>query len=194
MNTLPLKPWSGPVCERRFRPRRQIGRPARSAYDQDRSQITADSLLRDRYRVAFQPGCSTGVLTARLAERCDRVIAQDVAASAVAAAQCRCDTLHNVQISQADVAAGLPNEELDLVVFSELGYHFSATQLRELARCMAARMGDNAEFVAVHGLGWSAAQRLSADQVHAVLGDELPLLSVKRVRYPTFRLDIWARI
>lgn len=193
MNTFPLKSSSVPLFERRYRTRRGPVRDAAPFFEQDPLQIVEDSLLRDRYRVAFEPGCSTGALTARLATRCDRVIAQDVAAATVARAQRRCSTYQNVRISAGDIATQLPDQELDLIVFCEMGFYFSASQLRMVARRMAERMGENAEFVAVHWLGRNADHRLNADQVHAVLGDELPLLSVKRVRYPQFRLDTWVR-
>ena len=43
----------------------------------------------ERFRRAFEPGCSTGVLTAELAARCDEVVALDVAAPAVERARSR---------------------------------------------------------------------------------------------------------
>ena len=206
MSTVIAKSCPGLVPERRYRPRRDVGRhlPSSLATD-DRHQITVESLLRDRYRTAFEPGCQTGALTARLATRCDRVIAVDPSPIAIATARRRCRAFQNVEISEGAIdaesgavansgAAGdFGAEELDLILFNEVGHNQSAAQLRELARKLAGRLGENGEFVAVHDLGASAGQRLTADQIHAVLGDELPLLSVKRVRYPRFRLDIWVR-
>jgi SAM-dependent methyltransferase len=206
MSSVIVKSWPGLIPERRYRARRDVTRHVPTSFAKDaRHQITVESLLRDRYRTAFEPGCQTGSLTARLATRCDRVIAIDPSPIAVATARRRCHAFQNVEISEgslcsvgtADSLSGMPDdlgaEEFDLILFNEVGRQHSASQLRELARRLAGRLGQNGEFVAVHGLGASEGQRLTADQIHAVLGDELPLLSVKRVRYPTFRLDIWVR-
>jgi len=193
MNNSLLKFWPARALDNRhhYRPTPKPRRLVASSHELERHQLTMDALLRDRYRVAFEPGCAMGGLTARLATRCDTVIAQDVAKAAVANAQRRCGCYQNVHISQADLAVELPDQELDLIIFSEIGHYFTAAKLRELSRQMAARLGANGEFVAVHWLGRSTDQRLYADQVHAVLADALPLLSVKRIRYPQFRLDTW---
>jgi SAM-dependent methyltransferase len=71
---------------------------ATSEYERGRYRAILDALLRGSYRRAFEPGCSIGELTARLACRCDRIVATDVAPSAVALARERC---------RADAAAGL---------------------------------------------------------------------------------------
>jgi protein-L-isoaspartate O-methyltransferase len=177
--------------ESRYREAEDPWNFATSPYELSRYQVILEALLRDRYRVAFEPGCSVGVLTARLALRCERVIAQDIAASAVASARHRCGSLKNVQILLGDVAVQIPDEELDLIVFSEIGYYFDAEALRRIALRLAQRLGPNGEFVAVHWLGESADHRLNGDQVHTILNDALPLLSIKRSRYAEFRLDTW---
>ncbi|WP_244268864.1 nodulation S family protein, partial [Mycobacterium parascrofulaceum] len=42
-------------------------------YEQRKYAITLALLPARRYRHAFEPGCSIGTLTARLARRCDQV-------------------------------------------------------------------------------------------------------------------------
>ena len=53
-------------------------------YEQRKRDVTLAALTRPRYRRAFEPGCSIGVLTAALADRCDEVVAADVDERAVA--------------------------------------------------------------------------------------------------------------
>ena len=53
-------------------------------YEQRKYALTVASLPRPRYRRAFEIGCSVGVLTALLGERCGELLAVDVAAAAVA--------------------------------------------------------------------------------------------------------------
>jgi Nodulation protein S (NodS) len=52
-------------------------------YEERKYSITLSMLPRPRYRHAFEPGCSIGTLTARLAVRCDAITATDVAAAAL---------------------------------------------------------------------------------------------------------------
>ena len=58
-------------------------------YEQRKYAITLALLPRQHYRHAFEPGCSVGVLTALLSERCTRVTATDVTAAALDGAQRR---------------------------------------------------------------------------------------------------------
>ncbi len=56
-------------------------------YEQRKFAITMALLPHPRYRHAFEPGCSVGVLTGLLAARCDHVTATDVAPAAIDAAR-----------------------------------------------------------------------------------------------------------
>src|ERR1700733_5485139 len=76
-----------------------------SRYERDRYELTLRSLTRTRYRRAFEPACSIGVLTAALAQRCDEVQAIDIAPSAVAMARQRCANFPGVTITCADLVA-----------------------------------------------------------------------------------------
>src|ERR1700739_2653337 len=58
-------------------------------YEQRKYAITLALLPRQHYRHAFEPGCSIGVLTALLTERCSQVTASDVAAAALESARRR---------------------------------------------------------------------------------------------------------
>jgi trans-aconitate methyltransferase len=54
----------------------------------------------ERYRDAFEPGCSVGVLTELLAPRCDRVLSCDGAGAAVREAAARTAQLPNVRVAR----------------------------------------------------------------------------------------------
>ena len=162
-----------------------------SAHEQERYEATIDALLQDRYRIAFEPGCAAGALTARLATRCDAVIAQDIATSAVAAAQRRCGSYKNVRITHGDLLAQAPELVPDLIVFSGIGSCFTAAQLQQLARTLGDALAAGGEFVAVHSLVGSAAGVLHGDQVHQLLDEALPLQRVKSARHRRFRIDTW---
>lgn len=60
-----------------------------SWYEKRKRALLLACLDRPRYRNGFEPGCGNGEMSAALAERCDRLLACDGAASAVAAARRR---------------------------------------------------------------------------------------------------------
>jgi trans-aconitate methyltransferase len=102
-------------------------------YEQRKRALTLALLPEPRYATAYEPGCSIGVLTQELAERCDRLLATDLAASAVSAARLRCAHLPHVRVDQASVS-DWPEGPFDLVVLSELVYYLSAEEAAALAR------------------------------------------------------------
>ncbi|PRC47764.1 SAM-dependent methyltransferase, partial [Mycobacterium sp. ITM-2017-0098] len=52
-------------------------------YEQRKYAITTALLPFPRYRRAFEPGCSVGVLTEKLAGRCDHVTSTDISVAAL---------------------------------------------------------------------------------------------------------------
>jgi protein-L-isoaspartate O-methyltransferase len=168
---------------------------AASPYEQHRYATILRSLTRARYASAFEPGCSVGVLTAALAERCDKLLACDIAPTAVRLARQRCAGFSNVRIGQADMGKWVPYGPFDLIVFSELGYYFDGAALGAIIRGLAKRLEPSADFVAVHWRGDSEDHVLHGDEVHAILRETLfePCIWVKEERYREFRLDVWRR-
>jgi len=168
---------------------------AASPYERRRYVITLRSLTRTHYTRVFEPGCSVGVLTAALAERCDALVACDIAPTAVRLARQRCAGFPNVQVVQADLADSIAEGPFDLIVFSEIGYYFEPAQLAAIAEALAARLGQGGEFVAVHWRGESEDHVLHGDEVHTILKETLKERCTwsKGQRYPEFRVDVWRR-
>jgi SAM-dependent methyltransferase len=164
---------------------------ASSSYELNRYQATLHSLSQASYRRGFEPGCSVGVLTAALAQRVVHLIACDIADTAVACAKERCRDLNHVEIYQRDASEGPPEGTFDLIVFSELGYYFSADRLGLIARQMAGGLEPGGEFVAVHWLGHSPDHVLHGDAVHEVLAESLPCEWIGGSRQAGFRIDSW---
>jgi protein-L-isoaspartate O-methyltransferase len=177
--------------EARYQASTDPWRFASSTYELNRYRATLDALCQPSYRRGFEPGCSIGVLTAALAGRVEHLIACDIAESAVACAKERCRELSNVQIYHRDAADGPPDGSFDLIVFSELGYYFSADRLKTMTRQMTSRLEPGGEFVAVHWLGHSADHVLHGDVVHEVLTENLACEWIGGSRHPGFRIDSW---
>jgi protein-L-isoaspartate O-methyltransferase len=181
--------------EAKYRRSRDPWQFAASAYEQHRYATILRSLSRAHYGRAFEPGCSVGVLTAALAERCDRLLACDIAPTAVRLARQRCAGFPNVRIEQADLGKWVPEGPFDLIVFSELGYYFASAALGKIIRALAKRLAPSGDFVAVHWRGESEDHVLHGDEVHAILKETLykRYTRLREERYCEFRLDVWRR-
>jgi SAM-dependent methyltransferase len=179
--------------ESRYRAASDPWQFASSAYELARYEATLESLSRESYWRAYEPGCSVGVLTAGLARRVEHLIACDISDTAVARAKERCRQFSRVEIYQGDVAAGPPEGTFDLMVFSELGYYFSADRLRAIVDLLSARLEPGGEFLAVHWLGDSPDHLLHGDEVHEVLAQTLPCEWIGGSRRVGFRMDSWRR-
>jgi protein-L-isoaspartate O-methyltransferase len=166
---------------------------ASAAYERDRYQSTIEALTRGAYGPAFEPGCAVGELTAQLARVCERVLATDVAPTAVQRARHRCAAFKNVSVLCSDLAAEQPAGPYDLVVLSEIGYYFGPAQLLRIGRALASTLAPGGELVAVHWLGCSADHALHGDAVHDLLGRHLPLEWAQGGRHDGFRIDNWIR-
>ncbi len=182
---------AGDAFEARYRSTPDPWNFATSPYERLRYGETLDGLSKARYRAAFEPGCSVGELTAQLALRCERVLATDIAPTAVNRARMRCSQLSNVVLRCADLSADIPEGPFDLIVFSEIGYYFSPDRLAALARALSRTLDADGEFVAVHWLGHSEDHTLHGDVVHQVLDASLGLDRIKARRAPGYRIDTW---
>jgi SAM-dependent methyltransferase len=91
-------------------------------------------LPRGRYSTAFEPGCSIGVLTARLAARCDSLLSWDAMQDAIASARSRTAGPPGVLVEQHVVPGEWPAQPFDLIVFSEILYYFDDADLDRLLR------------------------------------------------------------
>lgn len=180
--------------EQRYREHEDPWRFASSDYELNRYDTTVRNLRRARYSRAFEPGCSVGILTSRLAERCEEVVATEVAPSALARARARCAPFPNVRFELQDLGESMPEGRFDLVVLSEIGYYFDRDRLRAIATGLSASLESGGELIAVHWLGHSDDHVLHGDDVHAVLRDSLPLQQTSSARYAHFRLDSWMRV
>jgi SAM-dependent methyltransferase len=162
---------------------------ATSTYEQYRYGTILAALAQGRYHRAFEPGCSIGVLTERLAHVCAHVEAMDISPTAVSRAQDRCRSLPNVVIKQGALPDQMPEGTFDLIVFSEIGYYFDRPTLISLARQLFNKLRTEGILLAVHWLGVSPDHRLSGEQVHGLLGATI-LAPTRSLHYEGFRFRL----
>jgi SAM-dependent methyltransferase len=148
------------------------------------------------FRNVFEPGCSIGELTVRLAKRCGFVTAIDIADAAIESAQERCQGLRNVDVRQGALPDDIPAGPFDLIVFSEIGYYFTESQLIELGYELASRIEPRGQLLAAHWTGVSVDHLLTGERVHDLLRRHLPMEHFHHEQHtsPThdgFVLDLW---
>jgi Methyltransferase domain len=90
-----------------------------------------------------------GEVTARLAERCDVVVAADFHADAVTAARRRTAHAPNVEVQQLLLPRQWPHRErFDLVVLSEIGYFLTPSAWAQLCDRVSGSVGADATVLA----------------------------------------------
>ena len=164
------------------------------AYEQSRYATILQALGGRRYKRAFEPGCSIGVLTAGLAGLCDEMIAIDISWTAVEQAQQRCGALTNVSLASGGLPEQMPEGSFDLIVLSEIGYYFDERALLTIASTLAQRLLTGGIMLAAHWLGDSDDHILSGDRVHDVLARVAGLEHLHGERHAGFRLDTWRKM
>jgi cyclopropane fatty-acyl-phospholipid synthase-like methyltransferase len=145
------------------------------AYEQARYQHLLAHVPAGRYDTAFEPGCSIGVLTRQLADRCRRVFAIDIAEAAVAEAHRRCADRPGVDLARGELPHDLPDEPVDLVVLSEIGYYLTEPVLIDMTRRIRGVLTPGGRVVAVHWTGESSDHVLHGRDVHRILDTHLEL-------------------
>jgi SAM-dependent methyltransferase len=126
---------------------------AKHEYERNKYAATLAALSRPRYANAFEVGCSIGVLTRQLAERCDRLLSVDAAEAPLGAARERCADAPQVTVRRARVPEDWPaGESFDLILLSEVLYYFSPADLAVVTNLALGSLRPGGEVVLVHWL------------------------------------------
>ena len=162
-------------------------------YEQRKYAVSLALLPAARYRSAFEPGCSIGVLTRMLAGRCDAVLSCDVAEPAVSAAARRTGDLPHVQVERREIPRGWPAGRFDLIVFSEILYYFGDHDLERILKNAVSALEPEGTLLAVHWRHPVADYPRSGDDVHQVLADCPGLGRLVRHSEPDFLAEAYIR-
>jgi LmbE family N-acetylglucosaminyl deacetylase/SAM-dependent methyltransferase len=158
-------------------------------YERRKRAVLMAALPRERFRRAFEPGCATGLLTEKLAERCDEVVAWDLADRAVEQTWRRTASAGTVQVQQGIIPDTWPDGRFDLIVLSEVGYYCS--DLDQLVSQVDASLDDDGALVACHWRHPASEHPHSAETVHDAIGRKLRPI-VAHVE-DDFLLNVWTR-
>lgn len=166
-----------------------------NAYEHAKYETTLAALPRARYGTALEIGCSIGVLTARLAERCEHLLAIDFAETALTRARQRLAHQPHVEFRRLTLPGEYPPERFDLTLLSEVGYYWSWHDLRAAKERMIAGLISGGHLLLVHWTPPIDDAPLTGDEVHEEFlhrnGDLLDHLDGQRLE--TYRLDLFAR-
>jgi SAM-dependent methyltransferase len=176
--------------EERYRADQDPWRLEHRWYERRKRALTMAALTRERYRRAFEPACGPGLLTALLAQRCDEVLAVDVAPSAVRVAARRLARHPHVTVGAMAVPDAWPSGHFDLVVLSEVGYYLAPDALVDLRDAAVAGLTDGGELLAVHYRPDADEHRTNGDDVHDVLRAADGLTRVAWHVDELFRIDV----
>ena len=159
-------------------------------YETRKYDLTVAALQRPRYGLAFEPGCGIGLLTARLATRCDALIASDRHPRA-GAGHVRARRARDVDVRLLQLPDGWPDETFDLIVLSEVLYYFTPERVVEILDRAAASLAPGGELVARAlprpGRGAHAHRGRSA-RAHRRVGRIRALLGLRRTGVPPRRV------
>ena len=145
--------WGEEVFERIYARGADPWEVETSAYEVGKYDETLGVLPRERFARGLEVGCSIGVMTQRLAGRCDRLLAVDISAEAVRRTAARCAGLAGVEVRQAAVPAGWPEGVFDLIVISEVLYFLTAEDVGMVARLAADGLAPGGAVVVVNWTG-----------------------------------------
>ena len=164
-----------------------------SDYEAGKYGETLASLPRERYRNALEVGCSIGVLTEKLAERCDALLGLDVSDSALAAARARCAGLPQVRFAKIQVPRESPEGLFDLIVISEVAYYWQRSDLDRAITLLASRQAPGGHLVLVHFTAPVPDYPLTGDQVHDTWRARPEWRTIRHERFEGYRLNVLER-
>ncbi|MDG4663572.1 SAM-dependent methyltransferase [Mycobacterium sp. 236(2023)] len=142
-------------------------------YEQRKYAITLSLLPFARYRLAFEPGCSIGVLTQKLTARCDHVVSTDVSVAALDATHRRLSASglrQNATLLRGSLDQPWPAGPFDLVVLSEVGYYLQPATLRAVLDREVPRLATSATVIAAHWRHDVDDYPMNGDHVNDIVG------------------------
>jgi len=164
-----------------------------SEYEREKYAKTL-SVLRPQYRRAVEVGCSIGVFTRLLADRCDELIGLDVSPEALSRASKRCATHANVSFLLATVPEGFPQGPFDLVTVCEVGFYLCRSDLLELKERVNESLVTGGHLILVHWTPPVNGHAMSAEEVHETFSSDPRLLRTAHYQHETYVLDLFEKL
>jgi cyclopropane fatty-acyl-phospholipid synthase-like methyltransferase len=167
---------------------------AASAYEREKYDATIAALCARRFDSVLEIGCSIGVLTARLAGHCNRLLAIDVVDSALDLARERCAPLSNVRFANFCMPRDWPRicDTFDLIVLSEVLYFLSPADIRRLAAQCHSGLAIGGDTLLVNYTE-AIDEPCSGDEAAEIFITASQFARVGHVRHKRYRIDLLRR-
>ena len=165
-------------------------------YEAAKYQATLARLPSSRYRRALEVGCSIGVLTRLLSDRCDALLAVDVSSKALARAAERCRDRPWVRFERMEVPRDLPEGPFDLVMLSEVAYYWSPDDLQRAMVGLTSRLQPGGHLLMVHWTPFVDDYPQTGDEVHRAFlegGGAVGLGHRGGSREESYRIDLFEK-
>ncbi len=167
---------------------------ASSSYERDKYARTLAALDGRHYARALEVGCSIGVLTRKLADRCDSLVAIDISKKPLAEARRRSADAPWVHFTRIAAPTEWPDGRFDLILLSEVVYYLCRDEVAALAIRVCNSLVPGGDLVLVH---WTKETNypLSGDEAATLLlrEAEFALTGLNCQRFESFRLDVAKR-
>ncbi len=169
---------------------------ATSEYEAEKYAATLKSLPRNLYQAGFEIGGSIGILTEKLARRCQSLLSVDVSQIAQQQAIDRCHQLNNIKFELMSVPQSFPTTSFDLIVLSEVGYYWSWEDLHQAQDLILDRLQFQGHLLLVHWIADTGILPLTGDQVHDDFLSLVPsqLKRIKSLTQEKYRLELFEKI
>lgn len=167
-----------------------------SEYEANKYAATVSALPKQRYRSAFEIGCSIGVLTQKLASRCDSLLSVDVSEQALETAIERCQNIPQARFQIMSVPERYPKQMFDLTLVSEVGYYWCWEDFKKAQQLILDRLEPGGHLLLVHWTLYANDYPLSGDEVHDAFFELVPtqLRHLAQQREEQYRLDLFERV
>ncbi|QIP15923.1 methyltransferase domain-containing protein [Spirosoma aureum] len=168
-----------------------------SPYEKAKYEATLAALSKNHYRNAFEIGCSIGVLSEMLTQRCDKLLAVDASELPLETARKRLAAYPQVTIRQMAIPNEFPDQQFDLILLSEVGYYLVLDDLKRARQLMIDHLEIGGHLLLVHWTPFVHDYPLTGDQVHEqfmeAAGEGKPLTHLSGQRTDKYRLDLFSR-
>lgn len=166
-------------------------------YEAAKYQATLAHLPRAKYRSALEVGCSIGVLSRLLADRCEGLLSVDVSERALGQARERCSDRPHVRIERMAIPQETPPGRFDLILLSEVAYYWSPEDLARARAMLAGALDRGGHLLMVHWTPFVADYPQTGDAVHQAFLDGGPAVGLEHrdgAREATYRIDLFEKI
>ncbi|MBK0064108.1 MULTISPECIES: class I SAM-dependent methyltransferase [unclassified Acinetobacter] len=162
-------------------------------YEHRKRAICLSLLLHDQYKKGLELGCSNGIFSQQLAERCQHLVCIDANERAVYLAQQRLSSAAHVKILQKQLPDNFPEDHYDLIVISEIGYYLTRNELLKLIDLCQRNLTDNGMILLCHWRYPIEGFELNGETVHSLFKQEMKLGHYLRLNDKDFLIDVWTK-